>query len=156
MRSRYFATLLVVVLGLTSAAAADNDVAVILSLRADSNAGLLAHDVDQVLRHATDDFVLVGGVSGAHVGKAVIHDYFLKGFAEPGFVTYIRAPDKVTVSQTGDRASERGKWQGVWRDAKGGSLMSGDYFAHWVKKNGAWLTLAEVYVTLQCSGAICG
>jgi ketosteroid isomerase-like protein len=106
MRSRCFTTLLVVVLGLTSAAAAESDVAVILSLRADSNAGLLAHDVDQVLRHTTDDFVLVGGVSGAHVGKAVVHDYFLKGFAEPGFVTYIRAPDKVTISQSGERASE--------------------------------------------------
>lgn len=33
--------------------------------------------------------------------------------------------------------------------------MSGEYFAHWVKKDGAWLTLAEVYVTLHCSGPIC-
>jgi hypothetical protein len=86
----------------------------------------------------------------------VAHDYFLKGFAEPGFVTYNRAPDKVTISQSGDRASERGKWQGVRRNEKGGSLMSGEYFAHWVKKDGALLTLAEVYVTLQCSGPICG
>jgi ketosteroid isomerase-like protein len=145
-----------VVFGFTSAAAAENDVAVILALRADSNAALLAHDVDRVLRHTTDDFILVGGVSGGHVGRAVVHDYFLKGFAEPGFITYNRAPDKVTISQSGDRASERGKWQGVWRSEKGGSLMSGDYFAHWVKKDGAWLTLAEVYVTLQCSGPICG
>ena len=155
MRWRYFASVAIVVLALTPAVAADNDAAAISSFRADSNAGLLAHDVDRVLRHTTDDFILVGGVSGAHIGKSVVRDYFLKGFAEPDFVTYIRAPDKVTISESGDRASERGKWQGVWRNPKGGSLMSGEYFAHWVKKQGAWLTLAEVYVTFHCSGPIC-
>jgi ketosteroid isomerase-like protein len=155
MRWQYFASVAIVVFGVTGAVAAQNDVAAILSLRADSNAGLLAHDVDRVLRHTTDDFILVGGVSGGHVGRSVVHDYFLKGFAEPGFVTYIRAPDEVTISESGDRASERGKWQGVWRNPKDGSLMSGEYFAHWVKRQGAWLTLAEVYVTLHCSGPIC-
>ena len=33
--------------------------------------------------------------------------------------------------------------------------MTGEYLAHWVKRGGAWLTLAEVYVTLQCSGPVC-
>jgi ketosteroid isomerase-like protein len=156
MRWRYLASLLAVVFGLASAQATENDdVAAILALRSDSNAGLLAHDVDRVLRHTTEDFILVGGMSGGHVGKAVIHDYYLKGFAEPGFVTYIRTPDEVIVAQSGDRASERGKWQGVWRTAKGGSLASGDYFAHWVKRDGGWLTLAEVYVALRCSGPAC-
>ena len=64
-------------------------------------------------------------------------------------------PDQVTISDSGERASERGKWQGNWRDPKSGSLVSGEYFAHWVKKDGAWLTLAEVCVTLHCSGPIC-
>jgi ketosteroid isomerase-like protein len=152
---RHFASCAVVVFGFTSAVAAENDIAAILALRADSNEGLLAHDVDRVLRHTTDNFILVGDVSGGHIGRSVVHDYFLKGFAEPGFVTYIRTPDEVAVSDAGDRASERGKWQGVWRSSKGGSLMSGEYSAHWVKKDGAWVTLAEVYVTLHCSGPIC-
>ena len=110
---------------------------------------------DRVLRHTTDDFILVGGIGGGHVGRSVVSDYFFKGFAEPGFVTYIRTPDKVTVSESADRASERGKWQSVWRSPKGGSLMSGDYFAHWVKRDGAWLTVAEVYVALHCNGPVC-
>ena len=155
MRRRFPAFLLFVIFGSISATAAESDVAAILSLRADSNAGLLSHDVDRVLRHTTDDFILVGGVSGGHIGKPVVRQYFLDGFAEPDYVTYIRTPDQVTVSDKGDRASERGKWQGVWRNAKSGSLMSGDYFAHWVKKDGAWFTMAEVYVTLRCSGPIC-
>jgi ketosteroid isomerase-like protein len=155
MHWRYLASSLFVVFGFMSATAAESDVAAILSLRTDSNAGLLAHDVDRVLRHTTDDFILVGGVSGGHVGRSVVRQYFLEGFAEPGYVTYIRTPDEVTISEKGDRASEHGKWQGVWRNAKNGSLMGGDYFAHWVKKDGAWFTLAEVYVTLRCSGAIC-
>jgi ketosteroid isomerase-like protein len=139
----------------SSASAAESDVGTILSLRADSNAGLLAHDVDRVLLHTTDDFILVGGTSGGHVGKSVIRRYYLDGFADPGFVTYVRTPDQVTVSDAGDRASERGKWQGVWRNPKTGSLMSGEYFAHWKKKDGVWVTLAEVYVTLHCIGPEC-
>jgi ketosteroid isomerase-like protein len=155
MRWQHRVSLILVVFGFTSATAAESDFASIMSLRADSNAGLLAHDVDRVLRHTTDDFILVGGVSGGHVGKPIVRQYYLAGFAEPDYVTYIRTPEQVTISDKGDRASEHGKWQGVWRNAKNGSLMGGEYFAHWVKKDGAWLTLAEVYVTLHCSGPIC-
>ena len=130
MRWRYFISLAFVVCGLVSARGAESDVGAILALRADSNAGLLAHDVDRVLRHTTDDFILVGGVSGGHVGKSVVRRYYIDGLAEPDLVTYIRTPDQVTISDTGDRASERGKWQGVWRNPKSGSLMSGEYLAH--------------------------
>jgi hypothetical protein len=155
MHWRYYISLAVVVFALTRAEAAENDVTAILSLRADSNAGLLAHDVDRVLLHTTDDFILVGGLSGGHVGKSVVRRYYLDGFAAPDFVTYVRTPDHVTVSDAGDRASEYGKWQGIWRSPKSGSLMSGEYFAHWMKKDGVWVTLAEVYVTLHCSGTVC-
>jgi hypothetical protein len=72
MHWRYYISLAVVVFALTRAEAAENDVTAILSLRADSNAGLLAHDADRVLLHTTDDFILVGGLSGGHVGKSVV------------------------------------------------------------------------------------
>ena len=152
---RYLVSMAFVICGSVSVRAADSDVAAILSIRADSNAGLLAHDVDRVLLHTTDDFILVGGTSGGHVSKSVVRRYYMDGFAAPDLVTYVRTPDQVTVSDAGDRASERGKWQGVWRNAKSGSLMSGEYLAHWMKKDGVWLTLAEVYVTLHCSGPVC-
>ena len=156
MRWKRLVWLLMAACCLGSASAGDSDAGTILSLRADSNAGLLAHDVDRVLRHTTDDFILVGGMSGGHVGKAVVRKYYLDGFADPDLVTYVRTPDGVTISDAGDRAAEHGKWQGVWRNAKGGgSLMSGEYFAHWLKKDGAWLTLAEVYVYLHCTGPAC-
>jgi ketosteroid isomerase-like protein len=155
MKWRYLVSMAFVVCAFTSGRAADGDVSTILSLRADSNAGLLAHDVDRVLLHTTDDFILVGGSSGGHVGKSVIRRYYMDGFATPDLVTYVRTPDQVTVSDAGDRASERGKWQGVWRSSKTGSLMSGEYLAHWMKKDGVWVTLAEVYVTLHCTGPVC-
>lgn len=68
---RYLVSVAFVVCGFMSVRAAESDIGAILSLRADSNAGLLAHDVDGVLRHTTDDFILIGGVSGGHVGKSV-------------------------------------------------------------------------------------
>ena len=132
MGYRYFILMAIIVCSCTSASAAESDVGAILSLRADSNAGLLAHDADRVLLHTAEEFILVGGTSGGHVGKSVVRRYYMDGFA-----------------------IERGKWQGVWRNTKTGSLMSGEYLAHWMKKDGGWVTLAEVYVTLHCSGPIC-
>jgi ketosteroid isomerase-like protein len=152
---RQFLVLMAFIVCVSSVRAADGDVSTILSLRADSNAGLLAHDVDRVLLHTTDDFILVGGTSGGHVGKSVIRRYYIDGFAAPDLVTYVRTTDQVTVSDAGDRVSERGKWQGIWRSPKTGSLMSGEYLAHWMKKDGVWVTLAEVYVTLHCVGPVC-
>jgi ketosteroid isomerase-like protein len=155
MSWRYLVSMAFIVCGSMSVRAAEGDIGAILALRADSNAGLLAHDVDRVLLHTTDDFILIGGTSGGHVGKSVVRRYYIDGFAAPDLVTYIRTPDQVTVSDAGDRASERGKWQGVWRNPKTASLMSGEYLAHWMKKGGLWVTLAEVYVTLHCSGPVC-
>jgi ketosteroid isomerase-like protein len=151
---RILVSMALVVCASLSVSAAEGDIGAILALRADSNAGLLAHDADRVLLHTTDDFILVGGASGGHVGKSVIRRYYIDGFANPDLVTYVRTPDQVTVSDAGDRASERGKWQGIWRSSKTGSLMGGEYLAHWVKKDGVWVTLAEVY-TLHCSGPVC-
>jgi hypothetical protein len=68
---RYLVSIAIVVCGSMSVRAADSDIAAILSLRADSNAGLLGHDADRVLLHTTDDFILVGGTSGGHAGKSV-------------------------------------------------------------------------------------
>lgn len=94
MQWRYLVSLAFVASALVSASAAESDVGAIIALRADSNAGLLAHDVDRVLSHTTDDFILIGGVSGGHVGKSAIRRYYIDGFAEPDLVTYIRTPDE--------------------------------------------------------------
>jgi ketosteroid isomerase-like protein len=152
---RRYVVSMAIIFCVSSVSAAESDIGAILALRADSNVALLAHDADRVLLHTTDDFILVGGTSGGHVGKSVVRRYYIDGFAAPDLVTYVRTPDQVTVSDAGDRASERGKWQGVWRSPKTGSLMSGEYLAHWMKKDGVWLTLAEVYVTLHCTGPVC-
>jgi len=136
-------------------ALAVDDRTTIFNIRQESNIAILAHSLDGVLANVTDDFVLVGGSSGAHIGKHVVREYFKKGFADPTLVTYVRTPDNVQVAEGNERASERGRWIGIWRGPKGNTLMSGEYQAQWIKKDGTWLSLAEVYVTLKCSGPVC-
>jgi hypothetical protein len=139
-------------MALAGAAVAAGDADTIRVIRADSNAGILAHQADKAVGGASDDFVLVGGTSGvAHSGKTVVRDYFAEGFKDPGFVTYVRTPGQIVISDDGVRAVEHGTWQGVWRD----TLMGGDYQAHWSKRDGKWLDRAEIYVTLQCQGPVC-
>jgi hypothetical protein len=136
-------------------AMAADERAAILNIRQESNIAMLAHSLDGVLANVTEDFVLVGGSSGAHVGKHVVRDYFKKGFADPTMVIYVRTPDNVILAEGNERASERGRWIGIWKGPKGNTLMSGDYSAQWVKREGTWLALAEIYVTLHCSGPVC-
>ena len=138
-----------------SGAMAADERAAIMNIRQESNIALLAHSLDGVVANITDDFVLIGGSSGAHIGRKAVTEYFKKGFADPTLVTYVRTPDSVTLAEGNERASERGRWTGVWKGAKGNSLVSGEYSAQWVKRDGTWLALAELYTTLHCHGPVC-
>jgi len=138
------------------AAGAADDAETVRALRTESNSGLLTRQIDKVMADLSNDFVLVGGTSGiAHAGKALMRDYYLESFKEPAFVTYIRTPSQIAISDDGVRAVEHGTWQGVWRDSASGTLMGGDYQAHWSKRDGKWLDRAEIYVTLHCQGPVC-
>ena len=141
---------------LSGAAGAADDADTIRTLRNESNTAMISHQVDKLMASLSDDFVLVGGSSGiAHSGKAALRDYFLEAFHDPGFVTYVRTPAAITVSDDGTRAVEHGHWQGIWRSDASQSFMGGDYLAHWSKRDGKWTDRAEVYVTLRCTGPIC-
>jgi uncharacterized protein (TIGR02246 family) len=138
-----------------AAFASPGDEAAIRAVRAETNAAIVAHDVARLARSFTDDVVLVSGGGEALVGKDAMLRGFALSFASPGFVDYVRTPERIVVASWGVRAAERGRWVGRWRTAAGETRKSGTYLAQWVRPAGAWRIRAETFVTLACEGPGC-
>lgn len=123
----------------------------IRALRARSNAAIRAHDMAAFLPVFADDAVFVWSNGTSSVGKAGLQASFARDFADPAFMTYIRTPQRVSVSENGQRAAELGTWTALKRDTRYG----GDYIAHWFKGAGGWQVRGEIYVKLYCQGPLC-
>ncbi len=86
------------------------------------------------------DAKLITGDGGLILGADAIVEAFAAQFREPGFVPYVRTPDRIEPDAAGERAAETGRWTG------GG--VSGAYMAAWRKVTGQWLIESELFVTL--------
>lgn len=138
-----------------TAMAADDAVAIVRSLRAESNAAIAAHDAKRLRPLLADDYRGIQGTSGAldSGGAATARSYGNEEFRDPSFVSYERIPDKVTMAASGRRIGESGHWVGTWRKADGIMRKTGDYLAVWTVSNGQWRLRSETFVTLSCSGS---
>jgi hypothetical protein len=141
--------------GMTTVMAAEDAVAIVRSLRAESNAAIAAHDAKRLRPLLADDYRGIQGTSGAldSGGAATARSYGNEEFRDPSFVSYERIPDKVTMAGSGRRIGESGHWVGTWRKADGIMRKTGDYLAVWTVSNGQWRLRSETFVTLSCSGS---
>jgi uncharacterized protein (TIGR02246 family) len=137
----------------TSRFAADR--AEIERLRALSNRAIAAHDMAAFTPLFADDAVFVWSNGSSAVGKAGLVATFARDFADPAFVTYVRTPGQITVSDQGVRAVEHGTWTALKREARGETRYGGDYAAHWFKTPQGWRVRGELYVKLACTGPLC-
>jgi len=92
---------------------------------------------------------LIAGDGGLIVGAEAVLQAFAASFAAPGFGGYVRTTDSVTLDQAGERAAERGRWVGTWREDAAEVRHAGDYLAVWRKVTGQWVLESELYVTLE-------
>jgi uncharacterized protein (TIGR02246 family) len=131
------------------------DRAEIARLRAVSNQAIAAHDLAAFLPVYAEDAVFVFSNGSSAVGRAGLAAVFAKDFADPAFVTYVRTPGAIAVSDQGVRAVEHGTWTAFKREARGETRYGGDYAAHWFKTPAGWRIRGELYVKLRCAGPLC-
>jgi len=128
----------------------------IRTLRAQSNAAIAAHDIVAAKKLYADDYTVLPGSSGTPLSIDDFTRRLTSGFADPTFLTYVRTPGPVIVSESGKRAAEAGSWTGTWRKPDGLLELSGVYQAMWVPTADGWRLKNESFVTLACSGsAVC-
>lgn len=95
---------------------------------------------------------LITGDGSLVLGAAAVVEAFAGQFADPDFVSYVRATDTVELDHDGRRAAESGRWTAFWRGAGDEPAMSGTYLAVWRKAAGQWVIEAELFVTLVDGG----
>lgn len=129
----------------------------ILTLRAENNRALAAHDLDGAMRIVANDYVMIGGNSGIERTPAENRKGWAEEFATKGHDRYVRTPTRVEIGERKGvlRAAELGRWEGFDHKAAGVSRPYGSYFVHWSKATGQWRVVSETYVTLGCHGPGC-
>ncbi len=135
-------------------AAQSSAISDIKSARDLNNRAIAAHDLNGFLPLFADDAGFVVS-NGASVSKPQLTELFAKDFADPAFVTYVRAPGRVSISDTGLRAVEHGTWTALKREPRGETRYGGDYMAQWSHGLEGWRVRGEIYVKLHCAGPLC-
>jgi hypothetical protein len=139
-----------------AAVAADDPIAVIRALRAESNAAIAAHDPVRLGKIFDDDYSGIEGTSAAldRGGQATAKSYGDLEFKDPTFVHYRRDPNLIQSADSGKRIAESGRWEGVWQKPDGVMRKTGVYLARWVPVGGSWRLKSELFVTLSCTGSV--
>jgi hypothetical protein len=136
-------------------AAADDPVAKVRALRAESNAAIAAHDAQRLRRIFDDDYHGIQGTSGEldNGGEATARSYAAEEFKDASFVTFRRAPGTLAVAKSRKRIAESGRWEGIWRKPDGIMRKTGVYLAMWIPAADSWRLKSEAFVTLGCTGS---
>lgn len=113
-----------------------------------SNRALKAHRLADFLSYFTQDLSITSGNGSVVLGKDSLENYLSRVFEEDKDLYFVRTAQRVSVSSTGDRAWEEGKWVGLRPDTLGWQNIGGQYAAMWVKEEGVWKIKSELFVTL--------
>jgi ketosteroid isomerase-like protein len=130
--------------GLIAQTNAANNEASIRSARAASNAAIAAHNVEGLVKCLVPDAVLVTGNGLQFVGKETVAERWKELFKQNPQVMYVRTPLQIIVSKNDTLAWEMGKWTATHSYSAGGN-----YTAMWCKRDGIWMTKAELFVSLE-------
>lgn len=126
----------------------------IRAARRAQNAAMAAGDVDRAATWWTDDVAIRRGLGAPVSGLAAYKAILERAPVSDTALVYDRTTTGVTVSDHWPLAFEAGTWA-ARRGGKGAALITGQYSAQWVKRDGKWLIRAEVFVALSCSGNGC-
>jgi ketosteroid isomerase-like protein len=131
-----------------------HDASDIRGARRAQNAAMAAGDVERVATWWTDDVAIRRGLGSPVNGLAAYKAILERAPVTDTALVYDRTTTGVTVSDHWPLAFETGTWV-ARRGGKGPALITGQYSAQWVKRDGKWLIRAEVFVALTCGGSGC-
>ena len=123
----------------------ERDTQAIREQRRRFNEAIAAHDARRLDACWLADIHISTSAGQPIVGRVAYQQAFERFFADPSFITFIRTPTQITISDDGRTAAEAGEWVGQWRNA---AQQRGQYLASWHKEGGRWLIQAELYVPL--------
>lgn len=79
-------------------------------------------------------------------GRSAVREALAANFADPDFITFRRAADRIVIDPEGGAAQESGRWKGLWKNGRGRSALGGSYTAEWHFDGERWLIFAEAFI----------
>ncbi|GBH33143.1 hypothetical protein MBESOW_P4280 [Sphingobium xenophagum] len=125
------------------------DEAKIRQARSAFNDALVAKDISAIDALLAEDYAVMPSFSAHCFDRPGMLDVYRNYFADPGFITFDRAPDSILVGSDGKRAAELGHWRGRWRADSGERSRAGIYHAAWFLSDQGWKLKRESYVLLE-------
>lgn len=117
--------------------------------RAEFNRALAEQNLSAIGPLLAGNVVMVTGSDSAVIsGRTAQLKAWKAEFASSSAIEYVRSPDKVTLSAVEPIALEQGQWHGTAKHAAQ-VIASGEYSAKWRKRDGSWVIVAEIFVTLS-------
>ena len=112
------------------------------------NQHIQARDAEGLSALFAADIRLVDGVGDLTLGREAVVDGFRLILADADFTSHRLDGWRIQIAQSGDIASEWGRWESIWQGDKPRRL-AGDYHAMWRSLDGAWRIQAELHVCLE-------
>lgn len=116
--------------------------------RAAFNRALAEADLAAIGPLLAPDVVLVTGSDSAVLtGRRAQLQAWMREFSARARTIYVRTPDAIACSPVAPIALEQGHWEG--RASDGATIEAqGRYSAKWRLIGGAWVIVAEIFVTM--------
>ena len=117
--------------------------------RAQFNEAIAAHDTRNVGACWLPDVQVSTSSGKPLVGRDAVQRAFEHFFADRDFITFVRTPAQIVISEDGRTAAESGEWTGYWRTKTDKHVQRGAYLGSWSKRGERWLLQAELFVPLS-------
>ena len=111
-----------------------------------TNRLIAGKDARRLAPFFSPDIKVIAGDGSLIIGARDVLAAFAGQFADPDFVAYVRATQRIELDADGTRAAEHGTWIGTARNAED---QGGTYLATWRKVTGQWVIENELFVTLR-------
>jgi len=121
--------------------------------RAASNAAIAARNLQDLRQTWVEELHVTTSSGDLRRNGQDMEAAFASRFRDPEFVTYVRTPIEVSISQGGSFAAEQGEWVGTWNKPDGEMNIRGVYLAQWQEREEGWRIRSEVFVALSCEGS---
>ena len=152
-RATFFTLLLLLSMSPATLLSQNSSEQAIRAIREASNAAIAGRNLQALGQTWVEDLHVTTSSGDLRQSGEDMEAAFASRFRDPEFVTYVRTPIKVSISQGRSFAAEQGEWVGTWNKPDGQMNIRGVYLAQWQEREGGWRIRSEVFVALSCEGS---
>jgi len=120
----------------------------ILETRKLSNIAIKEHQIEKIVKHLTEDIVIMSGNGTLIHGKDSLTTYLNNIFINNEDLYFVRDPKNIEINKNAGLAWETGNWKAIRSKTVNWNEIGGNYSAMWREIDGIWKIRSQLFVTL--------